>query len=202
MEDLKSLVHRASHYRATTLRTVTLPLPKSPSVVSLVAAQTALHGLDDQLSEDMIVDLRRTSATIRDTIDPMCVSSSAVSTFSVVTDTRGRLSQDSGTLTADNALDLMDLFAKLRKSRILVQDLRTTRAHKALLVVDRADTHWPEKLVEAASGVLDVWTRTYGPLDCIRPDLFGAGSRLEGVADPNELNTDARRSNHCCREAI
>jgi len=103
-----------------------------------------------------------------------------------------RLSQNSGALTADNALDLVDLFARLRKSRMLVQDLRATRAHKALQVMTRAGAHWPEKLVEAASGVLEVWTRTCGPLECIRPDLFGAGARLAGVADRNVLNADAR----------
>jgi len=81
MEDLRSLLHRASHYRPTTLRTITSPLPKSPSVVSLVTPQTAVQTPDDQLSEDVIADLRRKSATIRDTLDPMYVAGSAASTF-------------------------------------------------------------------------------------------------------------------------
>lgn len=75
----------------------------------------------------------------------------------------------------------MDLFAKLKSLHVTAEDLQTTRIHKALLLITRAGSKWPEKLVEAADEVVDAWTRTCGPLETLRPDLFGPGGRLDGI---------------------
>ena len=75
----------------------------------------------------------------------------------------------------------MDLFAKLKGSHVTTEDLQSTRIHKALLLITRAGSNWPEKLIEAADEVVDAWTRTCGPLETLRPDLFAPGARLDGI---------------------
>lgn len=72
--------------------------------------------------------------------------------------------------------------------------LRTSRIHKALLLITGIKTPWPSKLVEISETVLSEWSTQFGKIADISAELYGPGGRLHGVAEAHEISRKALES--------
>lgn len=89
-------------------------------------------------------------------------------------------------LRPDDVLLLHEAFIALCQSRVTILDLRATGIHRAVQGVTGVATRWPGRLCDDCDKVVSTWTARFGPLNDIRPFLYGRGGRLEGIASATE----------------
>jgi hypothetical protein len=86
-------------------------------------------------------------------------------------------------LRIDDVLMLHDIFHALCTSlSVTALDLRATGIHKAIVEVSGMATRWPGRLCDDCDKIIVAWTSKFGPLEDLRPFLYGRGGRLEGIA--------------------
>ena len=93
-------------------------------------------------------------------------------------------------LSADQVVTLFKLITRLRRSRISVESLRSSRIHLAVGTISGPATRWPGTLVEEADKLIENWTTRYGPLEEVGTDLYEAGGRLHGICTPEDLSKE------------
>jgi hypothetical protein len=100
-----------------------------------------------------------------------------------------------GALHPDDVVTLHDYFIALRRSTtITARDLRATGIHRAVKAIAGIATRWPGNLCDECDKIIAVWTDKFGPLDDLRPLLYGRGGRLEGIGTFNESTAEVRRA--------
>lgn len=125
--------------------------------------------------------LRQVASWIRDELDPVIAR------------------EGTETLRADDVLILHEVFHSLRASQtITASDLRATGIHRAIMEVAGTATRWPGRLADDCDRILMVWRRKFGPLEHLRPFMYGRGGRLEGIASANEFS---KAVCSCCNSA-
>lgn len=81
----------------------------------------------------------------------------------------------------DDVLTLHDIFTLLQHTQISANTLRASRIHTAVLAVSGKATRWPGRLADECDRLILIWQHTFGPLQVLRPFLYGRGGRLEGI---------------------
>jgi len=92
-------------------------------------------------------------------------------------------------LRADDVLTLHEIFRSLRVlQNITALDLRATGIHRAVMEVAGTATRWPGRLADDCDRIVQVWRMRFGPLEDLRPFLYGRAGRLEGIASATEFS--------------
>jgi hypothetical protein len=98
-------------------------------------------------------------------------------------------------LRPDDVLVLHETFIALRLTTdITALDLRATGIHRAVQDIAGVATRWPGRLCDDCDKIISIWTARFGPLDALRPFLYGRGGRLEGIASFTEYSREVRSS--------
>jgi hypothetical protein len=119
--------------------------------------------------------LRQVAAWIRDELDPVIAR------------------EGPDMLRADDVLTLHEIFHSLRVSHtITALDLRATGIHRAVMEVAGKATRWPGRLADDCDRIIMVWKRKFGPLQDLRPYIYGRAGRLEGIASATEFSKAVR----------
>ncbi|KAE9969506.1 hypothetical protein EG328_006829 [Venturia inaequalis] len=120
-----------------------------------------------------VVNLRKTSAWVRDTLDPL-------------------MARDGPSeLHPDDVLTLHDIFLALQHHQISLATMQFSRIHLAVSEVCGKATRWPTKLADEADRVIRCLESCYGPLETIQTPLYEVGGRLHGISEPRHLTRDA-----------
>jgi hypothetical protein len=92
-------------------------------------------------------------------------------------------------LRADDVLTLHEAFRSLRVLQaVTALDLRATGIHRAVMEVAGTATRWPGRLADDCDRIIQVWRIKFGPLENLRPFMYGRGGRLEGIASATEFS--------------
>lgn len=119
-----------------------------------------------------VVNLRKTSAWVRDTLDPL-------------------MARDGPSeLHPDDVLTLHDIFLALQHHQISLATMQFSRIHLAVSEVCGKATRWPTKLADEADRVIRCLESCYGPLETIQTPLYEVGGRLHGISEPRHLTRD------------
>jgi hypothetical protein len=98
-------------------------------------------------------------------------------------------------LRPDDVLVLHETFIALRLTTdITALDLRATGIHRAVQDIAGVATRWPGRLCDDCDKIISIWTAKFGPLDALRPFLYGRGGRLEGIASVTEYSREVTPS--------
>ena len=85
-------------------------------------------------------------------------------------------------LNYSDTLCLRSIFKILEATPMTLDLLRSSRIHKALMViVATEDASWPMDILVRAEELMTKWEDELGPLKNLRADLYGPGGRMEGV---------------------
>ena len=124
--------------------------------------------------------LRDLAAWIRDDLDPVIAR------------------EGPAIMLPDDVLMLNEIFVALHASQtVTANTLRYTGIHRAIMLIRGKATRWPGRLVDQCDMIVDTWTENFGPLDNLRPFLFGRGGRLEGIARPGDRTRKVRKTEFC-----
>jgi putative methyltransferase len=94
-------------------------------------------------------------------------------------------------LRPDDVLLLHETFIALRHATDITSlDLRATGIHHAVRDIAGVATRWPGRLCDDCDTIISLWTEEFGPLDQLRPFLYGRGGRLEGIASFTEYSRE------------
>ncbi|KAF2194884.1 hypothetical protein K469DRAFT_650869, partial [Zopfia rhizophila CBS 207.26] len=92
----------------------------------------------------------------------------------------------------DDVLMLHEVFRALQHTKdITATTLRATRIHRAVMEVAGKATRWPSGLADECDKVIDIWRTKFGPLEALRPFLYGRGGRLEGITIATDVSKAA-----------
>lgn len=119
-----------------------------------------------------VVNLRKTSAWIRDILDPLMAR------------------EGPNELHPDDVLSLHTIFTELQHHQISLATMQFSRIHLAVSDVCGKATRWPKKLADEADCVVTCLESYYGPLKTIRTPLYEVGGRLHGISEPRHLTRD------------
>ena len=85
-------------------------------------------------------------------------------------------------LNHSDTLLLRSIFKILEATPMTLDLLRSSRIHKALMVIPATgDAFWPMDIQVRAEELMAKWEDELGPLKNLRADLYGPGGRMEGV---------------------
>ncbi|QDS77482.1 hypothetical protein FKW77_000048 [Venturia effusa] len=113
-----------------------------------------------------VVNLRKTSAWIRDTLDPIMAR------------------EGPNDLHPDDVLTLHNVFMDLQHHQISFATMQFSRIHLAVSEVCGKATRWPKKLADEADCVITCLESYYGPLKNVRTPLYEALLRRFSEEDP------------------
>lgn len=120
-----------------------------------------------------VVNLRKMSAWIRDTLDPLMARDGP------------------NALHPDDVLTLHNIFLDLQHHQISLATLQFSRIHLAVSVVCGKATRWPSKLADEADRVILCLQSCHGPLELVQTTpLYEVGGRLHGISEPRHLTKD------------
>lgn len=71
--------------------------------------------------------------------------------------------------------------------RLTLDILRSTRVHRAVLLIAGRGTRWPGGLVDICDNIIVELTKIFGKLELIRPLLYEKGGRLAAFSDEQKL---------------
>ncbi|OCK79687.1 hypothetical protein K432DRAFT_60095 [Lepidopterella palustris CBS 459.81] len=117
--------------------------------------------------------LREIASWIRDTLDPLIAR------------------EGPDVMNIDDFLTLHEIFIALQYADISATALRATRIHRAVLEVASKATRWPGRLADECDRIIMIWRARFGPLEDLRPFLYGRGGRLEGIAGVTDITRTA-----------
>jgi hypothetical protein len=128
----------------------------------------------NRLEENLPLHLRREclralASRIRDELDPIIAR------------------EGPKALHPDDALDIHTVLLDLTQHRISVYSIRYSSIHLAVEAICGKATRWPSKLADLADHVKEEFALAYGPLQKLKPVLFGHGGRLWGVCRPADV---------------
>lgn len=119
-----------------------------------------------------VVNLRKTSAWIRDELDPLMAR------------------EGPNELHPDDVLTLHNVFLDLQQHQVSLATMQFSRIHLAVAEVCGKATRWPKKLADEADRVIMCLEGYYGPLKTVRTPLYEVGGRLHGISEPRDLTRD------------
>jgi hypothetical protein len=119
-----------------------------------------------------VTNLRKMSAWIRDTLDPLMAR------------------EGPNELHPDDVLTLHNIFLNLQHHKISLATMQFSRIHLAVSDVCGKATRWPKKLADEADRVVACLESYFGPLKAVRTPLYEVGGRLHGISEPRDLTRD------------
>ncbi|GAM91600.1 hypothetical protein ANO11243_096520 [Dothideomycetidae sp. 11243] len=93
-------------------------------------------------------------------------------------------------LKPDQVVKVFKSLETLRRARIPVEHLRSSRIHLAVSCISSSASRWPNSVVQEADKLLEMWTAKHGTLNDIGLLLYEEGGRLHGVCGPNDLSKE------------
>jgi hypothetical protein len=121
-------------------------------------------------------ELKAIASKIRDDLDPLIAREGPTA------------------LHPDDALTINNILTGLQHHRVSVYSIRYSRMHLAVDAICGKATRWPSKLADQADLVIQIFVKRYGPLEKLRPLLFGSGGRLYKVCKPSDITREVWHS--------